>query len=343
MIMQSMHPIPRIKAAFIAENPEILQSVWGDRQRERLAGLVDLPLEIITSENMADHAEWLAETRVVFSTWTMLRPSPEQFSFLPNLQAVFYAAGSVKPFAEPFFDHNVTVVSAWAANAVPVAEFTLSQILFSLKLGWQHVRQFRRAPGPDGFKRLDIPGVYGTTVGIVSLGMIGRKLCQLLQPFALKKLAYDPFVRSETLRELGAARAETLEEIFSQSDVVTIHTPWLKETEGIVTGELLAAMKPNATFINTSRGALVREDELIEVMRARPDLTAILDVTWPEPPPAGSAMYELENIILTPHIAGSMGTEVLRMADLMIEEFLLWAEGQPLRYAVTRELMARIA
>lgn len=343
MIDGFMNPIPRIKAAFLAEKPEIVHSVWGTRQRERLAGLVDLPPEIITPENMAQHAEWLADTRVVFSTWSMLRLTPEQFAFLPNLQAVFYAAGSVKPFAEPLFDRNVTVVSAWAANAVPVAEFTLSQILFSLKLGWQHTRQLRSLPGPEGFKRLEIPGVYGTTVGIVSLGMIGRKLCQLLQPFTLQKLAYDPFVRSETLRELGAARAESLEEIFSQSDVVTIHTPWLKETEGIVTGELLAAMKPNATFINTSRGALVREDELIEVMRARPDLTAILDVTWPEPPVVGSPMYELENIILTPHIAGSMGTEVLRMADLMIEEFLLWVEGQPLRYAVTRELMARIA
>jgi phosphoglycerate dehydrogenase-like enzyme len=304
---------------------------------------VDLPAEVITPHNMANHAEWLADIRVIFSTWTMPCLTPEQLDLMPALQAVFYAAGSVKPFADPLFDRNVTVVSAWAANAIPVAEFTLSQILFSLKLGWQHARQLRQNPGPGGLRCLDIPGVYGATVGIVSLGMIGRKLCQLLQPFTLKKLAYDPFVRNETLHELGAARAESLEEIFSQSDVVTIHTPWLKETEGMVTGDLLAAMKPNATFINTSRGALVREGELIEVMRARPDLTAILDVTWPEPPVEGSPLYDLENVVLMPHIAGSMGTEVLRMADLMIEEFLLWAEGQPLRYAVSRELMARIA
>lgn len=338
-----MNPIPRIKAAFLAGDPDVVHRVWGPRQKERLAGLVDLPSEVITPATLADHAEWLADTRVIFSTWTMPRLTHEQLMLMPKLQAVFYAAGSVKVFAEPLFDHKITVVSAWAANAIPVAEFTLSQILFSLKLGWQHARQLRHAPGPEGFRHLAIPGVYGTTVGIVSLGMIGRKLCQLLQPFALKKLAYDPFVRSETLRELGTVRAESLEEVFSQSDVVTIHTPWLKETEGIVTGELLAAMKPNATFINTSRGALVREDELIDVMRRRPDLTAVLDVTWPEPPVAGSPLYDLENVILMPHLAGSVGTEVLRMADLMIEEFLLWAEGQPLRYAVTRELMARIA
>ena len=338
-----MTQIPRIKGAFLAKDPQIVSRVWGSRQQERLARLVELPDEVITPATLADHAEWLAETRVIFSTWGMPSLTPEQMALMPNLQAVFYAAGTVKGFASPLFDRNVTVVSAWAANAVPVAEYTLSQILFGLKLGWQHRRQFQEKRGPQGWKQLPIPGVYGATVGLVSLGMIGRKVCQLLQPFQLRKLAYDPFVRDETLRELGATRADSLEEVFSTGDIVTIHTPWLKETEGIVTGKLLSLMKPNATFINTSRGALVREDELIEVMQARPDLTAVLDVTWPEPPAEGSPIYDLPNIVLTPHIAGSMGDEVLRMADLMIEEFLLWAEGQPLRYAVTRELMARIA
>lgn len=321
----------------------VVSRVWGSSQQERLARLVELPEAVITPATLADSAEWLAETRVIFSTWGMPCLTPEQLALMPNLQAVFYAAGTVKGFAEPLFDRNVTVVSAWAANAVPVAEYTLSQILFGLKLGWQHRRQFQKNPGPQGWKQLPIPGVYGATVGLVSLGMIGRKVCQLLQPFQIRKLAYDPFVRDETLRELGTVRADSLEEVFSTGDIVTIHTPWLKETEGIVTGKLLSLMKPNATFINTSRGALVREDELIEVLTARPDLTAVLDVTWPEPPAEGSLIYSLPNIVLTPHIAGSMGDEVLRMADLMIEEFLLWAEGQPLRYAVTRELMARIA
>jgi phosphoglycerate dehydrogenase-like enzyme len=343
MIHPPMTQIPRIKGAFLAEDPEVVKRVWGSRQRERLAKLVELPSEILTPNSLSAQAEWLAETRVLFSTWSMPRLTPEQLALMPNLQAVFYAAGTVKGFAEPLFDRNVTVVSAWAANAVPVAEFTLSQILFGLKLGWQHHRQFRENPGPEGWNRLDIPGVYGATVSLVSLGMIGRKVCQLLQPFQVRKLAYDPFVRDETMRELGAARAESLEEVFSSGEVVTLHTPWLKETEGIITGELLSLMKPNATFINTSRGALVREAEMIEVLRARPDLTAVLDVTAPEPPEKGSPIYSLPNIVLTPHIAGSMGAEVLRMADLMIEEFLLWAEGQPLRYAVTRELMARIA
>lgn len=332
-----------VKAAFVAESPETINRVWGPRQRERLAGLVDLPDEILTTASLDRHAAWLADTRILFSTWSMPCLTPEQLALMPKLEVVFYAAGSVKGFAGPLFDRQITVVSAWAANAIPVAEFTLSQILFSLKLGWQHLREFQKHPGPESWERLDLPGAYGATVGIVSLGMIGRRVCQLLRPFEVEKFAFDPFVRDETLRELGATRAASLEDVFSRSDVVTLHTPWLKETEGLITGALLASMKPNATFINTSRGALVREDEMIDVLRARPDLTALLDVTRPEPPAAGSPLYTLPNVVLTPHIAGSLGAEVHRMADFMIEEFHLWLEGQPLRYAVTRELMERIA
>lgn len=338
-----MHPVPRAKAAYLCNMEDIFPRVWAPPQRQRLAELCDIRDTLITAETLADHADWLRETRVVFSTWGMPCLTPEQLDALPALEAVFYAAGSVKPFAEPLFDRKITVVSAWAANAVPVAEFTLAQIIFGLKLGWQHLRRFAELRGPEAWDRLDVPGVYGTTVGLVSLGMIGRKLCQLLRHLNVRILAFDPFVRDETLRELGAERAADLPDLFRRSDVVTIHTPWLKETEGLITGELLGLMKPNATFINTSRGALVREDELIAVLRERTDLTAVLDVTWPEPPAAGSPLYHLPNVVLTPHIAGSSGSEVRRMSDLMIEEFRLWTEGQPLRYAVTRELMARIA
>lgn len=332
-----------MRGAFMAEREEVIHKVWGPSQRERLAGLVDLPGEVITLKNFDRHSGWLQGARVLFSTWSMPCLTDWQLDLMPNLRAVFYAAGTVKPFADPLFNRNITVVSASAANAVPVAEYALSQILFGLKLGWQHHRRFKNNPGPASWKQLAIPGAYGATVGIVSLGMIGRRVCQLLQPFTVRKLAYDPLVPDEAFRDLGVARAGSLREMFSTCEVVTLHTPLLKETGGFITGELFSSMKPNATFINTSRGGLVREDEMIEVLRQRPDLTAVLDVTCPEPPVPGSPLYHLPNVVLTPHMAGSAGSEMLRMADLMIEEFLLWADGQPLRHAVTRELMTCIA
>lgn len=326
---------------FLCTRAENLQNVWGPTQRDRLDRLAEIIGSPTTVESLGKMPR-LDEVEVIFSTWNMPKLDANQLSLLPNLRAVFYAAGSVKYFAPPLLDRGITVVSAWAANAIPVAEFSLAQILFSLKLGWRHVQQLRAVSSPEGWSRLDVPGVYESTVGIISLGMIGRKLCELLSPFKLRKLAYDPFADSSLFQDYGLIKA-SLSAIFSESDVVTLHAPWLRETEGMITGDLIASMKPNATFINTARGALVREAEMISVLQARPDITAILDSTYPEPPEAESLLYTLPNVVLTPHIAGSAGSEVRRMADFMIEEFRAWKDGSPLRYEVTAELLGHMA
>lgn len=332
-----------MKGIFLCDLPMRMAAVWSHQQQERLRNLVDLPPHCFDSTDLLANREWLSETKVIFSTWGMPLLSHEQLQAMPKLEAVFYAAGSVKEFAQPLLDRDIMIVSAASANAVPVAEYTLSQILFALKLGWNHIRQFQEHRGPAGWHRLSVPGVYGSTVGIISLGMIGRQLCELLKPFSVEKLAYDPFAEESFFTHLGLRRAGTLEELFASSDVVTLHAPWLPETEKMITGDLLALMKPSATFINTSRGALVDESGLIRVLEKRPDLTAILDVTLPEPPIAGSPLYHMENVILTPHIAGSIGREMARMSDLMIEEFIAWKEGQPLRHSIARSSLEKLA
>jgi phosphoglycerate dehydrogenase-like enzyme len=111
----------------------------------------------------------------------------------------------------------------------------------------------------------------------------------------------------------------------------------------MITGQHLVGMKPSSTFINTARGGVVNEPEMIDVLRQRPDLTAILDVTDPEPPAPGSPLYELPNVVLTPHIAGSVDAECRRMGQYAIDECRRWIAGEPLKYQVTRELAERLA
>jgi phosphoglycerate dehydrogenase-like enzyme len=135
----------------------------------------------------------------------------------------------------------------------------------------------------------------------------------------------------------------SLDEVFRRADVVSVHTPWLKETEGLITGAHIASMKPYSTFINTSRGAVVRETEMTHVLQARPDLVAVIDVTHPEPPSPDSPLFTLPNVILTPHIAGSLGAECRRMGQYMVGELERYVLGQPLRYALTRERAAIMA
>ena len=161
-------------------------------------------------------------------------------------------------------------------------------------------------------------------------------MLERLRLSAVKVVTYDPFLSPTRAAELGVTLL-SLDEVFAQSDVITCHTPWLPETVGMITGAHFRQMKSGAAFINTARGAVINEPEMIEVLQARPDLFAVLDVTWPEPPPPESPLYDLPNVFLTPHIAGSMDTECRRMGRLVVEELDRWLAGQPLKHRVTPE------
>ena len=155
-------------------------------------------------------------------------------------------------------------------------------------------------------------------------------------------LVFDPFLSAERAAELGV-RQVSLEEAFEQGFVVSNHIADLPETRGMLRRDLFERMQPYATFINSGRGATVDEAGMCEVLAARPDLTALLDVTYPEPPLPDSPLFNLQNVLLTPHIAGSLGDEVLRQADYAIEESRRMRNGEPLRYAVTLEMLKRMA
>ncbi len=101
-------------------------------------------------------------------------------------------------------------------------------------------------------------------------------------------------------------------------------------------------MKPDSSFINTARGEIVDEQGMISVLRLRPDICAVLDVTAPEPPRPNSPLYELENVVLTPHIAGSNDAESRRMGDFMVREFGRFLLGEPLRGQITRAMTERM-
>jgi phosphoglycerate dehydrogenase-like enzyme len=253
----------------------------------------------------------------------------------PKLRAIFYGAGSIRYFTtDALWEREVVVTSAGAINAIPVSEFTLASVIFGLKRAWHHMAVAKK--GRETFRRLPVPGAHGSKVGIVSLGIIGRLVRDRIRALEVEVLAYDPFISSAQAAQLEV-RLVGLDQMFAECDVVTLHTPWLKETEGMISGRLIESMKLGSTLINTARGALVRENELIIALNRRPDLTAVLDVTWPEPPVAGSPLYSMPNVVLTPHIAGSMDRECRRMGRAMIDEFGRWQRGEPLKWRVERE------
>jgi phosphoglycerate dehydrogenase-like enzyme len=261
----------------------------------------------------------------------------------PNLKCVFYAAGSVQAFARPFLHCGVKVFSAWAANAVPVVEYTLAQIILANKGFFAHSREMKKGNREAGkVMKASYPGNYGEYVGIIGVGMIGSQVAERLKDYKLGVLAFDPFLSDADAEELGVERV-SLEELFERSFVVSNHLANNAQTVGMLNYGLLSKMRKNASFINTGRGAQVVEEDLIRILREREDLTALLDVSNPEPPHPDNPLIHLPNCMMTPHIAGSIGDEVARMGLYMVREFDDFSAGKSCRYEVTPEMLKTMA
>ncbi|HUX13611.1 MAG TPA: hydroxyacid dehydrogenase [Spirochaetia bacterium] len=329
-----------LKGLFILDT-KAYRKIYGLEERAEIEKLVDIYCPQQTAESIRTKLSMLAEAQVIFSGWGAPVMDEKFLAAAPNLKAVFYGAGTIRGFVtDQFWRRAIVVTAAAAANAVPVSEYTLSVILLSLKRFWAHASAVRAAAGFP--KPLPVPGAYQATIGLVSLGLIGRLVRDRLLPFDLRVVAYDPLIAVEEAKRLRVDLLP-LEELFRTADVISLHAPWLPATEGMITGSLIAAMKQNATIINTSRGAIVRESEMIEVLKKRDDLYAVLDVTDPEPPLPDSPLYRLPNVVLTPHIAGSMDAECRRMGRLMVEELRRYVAGDPLEWAITQERAAVMA
>lgn len=328
-------------AVYFCASPDNIRRVYGGGAGEQIAALAPVYPHIIQSAAMLrEHREGLRDTEVIFTTWGMPSLTPADLGLLPNLKAVFYAAGSVKGFAQPFLEAGVRVVSAWRANALPVAEFTLAHILLAGCGYFRNVREYRR-PEREGQPYVG-GGSYGETVGLIAAGAVGRRLAALLRPYDFRVLVYDPYLSEAGARELGVEKAD-LPVLFRESLVVSNHLPLLPETRGMIGEELLRQMREGATFINTGRGATVDEGALVRTAMARPDLNMVLDVTTVEPPPADSPLYRLPNVLLSSHIAGSKGNELYRMADACVEAFRRYLAGEPMGEEVTLPMLRAMA
>ena len=323
-----------MKAGAIILSSWGLDAIYGAEGVAEIGRRVALAAPPLTREAALAQPGVLAGVEVLFSGWGAPKLDADFLAAAPRLRVLLYGAGSVRDtVTDAMWERGILVSSAVSINAIPVAEYTLATVLYGLKRGWQLERLYR---GGDARGAVAVPGACGSTVGLVSLGMVGRLVCERLRPFDVRVIAYDPFVRPEDARALNVELC-TLEEVFRRADVVSLHTPNLPETLGLITGALLASMKPWGVFINTARGAVVREAEMAEALARRPDLHAVLDVTVTETPAADAPLLQLPNVTRTPHIAGAMGPECRRMGRFMLDELGRYERGEPLQGDVSRE------
>lgn len=328
-----------MKNAVLIAPSHLKDTVYGDGRLEEIDRRTNLT--VITPEEWKAQRTDLSDVEIIFTTWGMPYTPPEYLAQLPQLKIVFYAAGSVQGFVRPFLDHGVTVVSGWHGNAIPVAEFALAQIILSLKGYWRNLRDYEEEPGSfrTAFRG---PGIYKETVALIGAGAVGRKLIALLQPLGVRIIVCDPYLPDSEAAMLGIEKV-SLEDAFARGMAVSNHLADNLGTVGMLHGDLFRRMRDGATFLNTGRGRTVKEDELAQVFAERPDLTALLDVTYPEPRAADSPLRILPNVQISTHIAGATGTEVQLLGDLCLEEFDRYERGEPLRYIVTPTMLEHMA
>lgn len=286
-------------------------------------------------------ADILAHTEVLFGHWGCPTITAEALEAMPRLRMLAYAGGTVKwQVTDELWERGILVTSAAAANAVPVAEFAAAAIVLANKgLVWLSAAE--RDPV------LDVPidrsaiGNHNKRVGLVGASHVGRLTRELLKPYDLEVAFCDPYLSAEEAEALDAKKM-SLDDLCRWCDVMSIHAPDIESTSAMIGAGQLALLRDGTPVINTARGALIERTALeSELVSGR--LQAILDVTDPEPLPADSPLRSLPNVILTPHVAGAVGSETTRLADLAVREVARFAAGEAPLHPVERSDLDRIA
>ncbi|MEW2076254.1 hydroxyacid dehydrogenase [Streptomyces sp. NPDC017966] len=341
--MTESTPGPRPRAA-LAMSPDVASAVLDDESLAALAALCDLaPLPVLDDLTTPRARTVLADVDLLVTGWGCPPLDADVLRAAPRLRAVVHTAGSVRGHVtDACWERGIEVSSAAAANAVPVAEYTLAMILLTAKRALESARDYRASrTRPDWLRTSRSVGSHRRTVGVLSASLIGRRVIDLLRPHDVDVLLYDPFVDEAGARELGVERVG-LAELFRRGDTVSVHTPLLPETRGLVGRELIDSMRPDAVLINTARGAVVDQEALTDAALAG-RIRAVLDVTDPEVLPPDHPLWECDNVLLTPHLAGSQGNEWRRLADLALSEIARWASGEGFLHPVRRERLAFLA
>ena len=289
------------------------------------------------------HADYL------LGSWGMPTIDQKLLDAAPQLKAVCYAAGSIKYFVTPeAYQRDIVFTTAMHENAIPVAEWCHALIMMINKDFFGSLAVIREH-GKAGFHNnddspvsLSAPGNYDVTVGLVSFGAVARELAKRLQPMDIEVIAYDPFASTDDMATYGVRKVDTLLEVAQTSRILSLHAPNIDACAGMINQEVLQAMPDGASFINTARGRIVNEDDLVAELKTG-RIQAFLDVTFPEPPEEGHPFYSMPNCFLTPHRAGSFSNEIRRMGRHAIDECLRLINGEKALTAVSEAQLATMA
>ena len=285
----------------------------------------------------------LAGADSCITSWGVAQIDAEVVAAAPRLGHMAHMGGSVKRLVSgAVWERGIRVTSASITLARDVAETTLGLMIVGRKRIWplgDHVRKggWRDSPA---WEMWDARELHRSTVGLIGAGNVGRHLIELLAPFSVTVLVADPYLSDGDAGSLGVQRV-ALAELMERSDVVSIHAPGTDQTRHLVDADLLGRLSDGAVLINTARGSIIDEATLVDEL-ATGRIFAFLDVTDPEPPAPDSPLRRLENVVVTPHIAGCI-EKCHRMGELAVEEVCRYLAGRPAVNEIRPDMLDRIA
>lgn len=289
-------------------------------------------------------AESIGDADIYLTGWGSPRLSRAILDSAPNLRLLVHLCGTVVPFvSDEMWERGVRVISGNDFFAESVAEGTIGYILAALR---DIPKYSSRLKNEKKWKTSSDTnrGLLGKTVGIVSYGAIAHHLVRMLAPFRVKIKIYDIKPIPEADKAKYNISEASLEEVFSTCDIVSVHTPLNEKTHHLIGKELLELLPQGALFVNTSRGAVIDQTALEdELMKGR--FRAVLDVYEKEPLPVENRLYDLENVILMPHMGGptvDLRQDITQALLIEASEFL--KNGTPLNHEISRaaaEMMSR--
>lgn len=285
--------------------------------------------------------EVMRDAQIAVTSWGSPRLDQELLDCAPGLELVAHAAGSVKSIvSDELYDRNIRVVSSARVLSRGVSEMALGLTIAAAKNVFSANEQIHSGEWPKEFSPVN--ELYEMTVGVVGCGFAGAHYVELLKPFDVRIMVYDPGLDREAIEKLGGEKAE-LSDLLKESDIISLHAPSIDATYHMINEDSIGLMKDRAILINTARGSLIDEAALAKAMENGKLKYACLDVTDPEPPKADSPLRKLPNCIMTPHVAGLFNNGKYKIGAHVYEEMVRYNQGEALLTEVTKEMLSTIA
>ena len=258
---------------------------------------------------------------------------------------------------------RIPIINTPGRNANSVAEFLLGALIGLIRripLSFYQIRGGRylgppsddiyRVPKRDDivwglsmnqddnpFKTYEGYELFHRTFGMIGYGAVGRRLSRFLKAMDMRVVIYDPYLPREAAEAEGVEML-SLDELLRTSDFVSLHCKVTDETKGMIGEREFSLMKPTAVFINTARGIVVQQKALMEALEQRIIGGAVLDVFWEEPLPANHPLLKMDNVVFTPHIAGSSADVTIHHSIMIVEDVERFINGEPLHYLFNKEI-----